>query len=200
MKAIHYLDEAGIKIKLRVNFDRDNFDGLNEYVRQIRDEFSGSANITLYFSMLFQEYKKADSHDLYKRMLELNEEVIRLGLNSESEEPEFRLNYCMADTLDSDVVIAPTGKLFGCDEYEYMPQNKSWGTVYDGVTDRQLFEKLSSPCEINEKCLHCCFLPLCTPFFAQCCPNRFDNCYEYNLLLSEHYIRRITEGTGSSGS
>ena len=85
----------------------------------------------------------------------------------------FRLNCCFKDSLESCIVILPDGSFNNCD---LVPLPKSWGNIFDGVTDPALFAELRKPCEIDPGCAKCPFLPVCTPFYRHGCPDWFENC------------------------
>ena len=193
MRSIHLLADADIKVNLRVNFDRDSIGKLRPFLEEIRDEFAGKSNISLYLSALYQEKSKPYFLELEREMFELNRYIRELGINYESREKlhtTFRLNSCMADSLDRSIVICPDGRFYDC---EHLPENHSWGNIFDGITDRELFEKLTAPHPIDERCRECPYLPQCTPFFIKGCPGWFDKCREYQKLKSEYELRRLAE-------
>lgn len=193
MRSIHLLADADIKVNLRVNFDRDSIGRLRPFLEEIRDEFAGKSNVSLYLSALYQEKSKPYFLELEREMFELNRYIRELGINYESREKlhtTFRLNSCMADSLDRSIVICPDGRFYDC---EHLPENHSWGNIFGGITDRELFEKLTAPHPIDERCRECPYLPQCTPFFIKGCPGWFDKCREYQKLKSEYELRRLAE-------
>ncbi|MCR4840441.1 MAG: SPASM domain-containing protein [Lachnospiraceae bacterium] len=97
--------------------------------------------------------------------------------------------------LDKSIVIQPDGSFSDC---EHLPEGHSWGNIFDGVTDSDLFERLSRPHEIDEMCRRCPYLPQCTPFYRKGCPAWFKYCREYMDLKTEYelskYARSILAG------
>lgn len=192
MNAIHWLADEGIKVQLRVNFDKENFMGLSGFIDEMEERFGKYDNVNLYLSLLFQEQHKQDCMSVYEDMFNLYQEKksynvlkrINIGKN-------FKANHCMADSLDKSIVIDPEGRFFNC---EHLPGNdNTWGNIFDGVTDKAKFDKLLEPAEIEEECKTCPFLPECTPFYRKHCPDHFDYCREYRTLKTEYELRRIAE-------
>ncbi|MBR0133217.1 MAG: radical SAM protein [Lachnospiraceae bacterium] len=193
MKSIRLLADVGIKVNLRVNFDRENIGRLRPFLLEMKERFSEDKNVSLYLSALYQEKEKPYFIELEREMFELNRYVRELGINYENREKiqtSFRLNGCMADALDKTIVIHPDGRFYDC---EHLPEGHSWGNIFDGVTDRELFERLSAPHEIDERCAKCPYLPQCTPFYIKGCPGWFEKCREYMELKTEYELRRIAE-------
>ncbi len=124
-------------------------------------------------------------------MLELERYIDALGINSierEKRNTAFRLNACMADALDKSIVIDPEGRFYNC---EHLPENNTWGNIFDGVTDQKRLEELTAPLQPDEKCAKCAFLPQCTPFYKHGCPGWFETCREYQYLKTEYELRKL---------
>ena len=96
----------------------------------------------------------------------------------------------MADSMDRSIVITPDGAFNNC---EHLPDNHSWGNIFDGITNQALFEKLDKPVQIAEQCRKCPFLPQCTPFFKNGCPCWFEHCYEYQRLKAEYVLHCLLD-------
>ena len=194
IRAIHLLADADIKVNLRVNLDRESIDRLRGFLEEMRDEFAAKKNVSLYLASLFQEKEQPYYLELEKEVMELNRYSRELGINYENGEKlhtSFRLNACMADSLDKCIVIDPDGRFFNC---EHLPGNDcSWGNIFDGVTDNELFDKLSAPHPIDEKCRVCPYLPQCTPFYIHGCPNWFERCREYMDIRTEYELRAFAD-------
>ena len=101
------------------------------------------------------------------------------------------MNYCMADSLDKSVVVTPDGIFNNC---EHLPENNSWGNIFDGVTNRTKYDELCAAPKIDEKCAKCPFLPECTPFYKNGCTGWFDKCYEYNCMKTEYALKNLMNG------
>lgn len=194
MQAIHYLADEGIKVNLRVNFDWENLDRLSGFFRDIKAEFGDMEKITMYIAPLFQVQHTDSITDLYRKMFELEDEMKKLGLTQSTKDHEsvrIRVNYCMADSMDSSIVITPDGVFYNC---EHLPETQTWGNIFDGVTDQAKFDELKKPLNVDEKCAKCPFLPQCTPFYKNGCPGWFEKCYEYRCLAAEYALHNLLKG------
>ena len=191
VKAIHFFADEGIEIQLRVNFDWENISGIKSYLDFLKAEFGKYENISVYLGMLFQEKQSEKCIELYHEMFELQNYMRQIELKQNSKKSKrqnIKLNYCMADSLDSSIVIDPQGNFYHC---EHMPEGKSWGNIFDGCTDKELYERLKKQVEIDEKCKSCAFLPYCTPFYKQGCPGWFEHCAEYMKMMVGYSLSGI---------
>lgn len=191
MRAVHYLADEDIRVNLRVNFDRDSIGRLRLFLDEMENEFGENKNVTLYLAALYQEKPKPYFIELERQMHELKRYIDELGINSIEREnlgTSFRLNSCMADSLDKSIVIQPDGSFFDC---EHLPAGHSWGNIFDGVTDQELFDRLSAPAEPDAKCRVCPFLPMCTPFYKHGCPGWFESCREFQHLSTEYQLDKL---------
>lgn len=191
IKAIHYFADEGIEIQFRVNFDRENISRMKNYLDFLKAEFGEYENISVYLGLLIQEKHSDKCVELYREMFELQKYMRQIGLRQGSKEKQklrIRMNYCMADSMDSSIIIDPQGNFYHC---EHLPENLSWGNIFDGCKDTELFERLKTTAEIDEKCKSCAFLPYCTPFYKQGCPGWFDHCDKYMAMKTEYSLSNI---------
>ena len=193
MKAIHYIADEGIKVRLRVNIDYNNVDRIKGFLQEMKNEFNDMSNISMQLVELIQEQKKDSCIELYKKLFELEDYMIKLGipLYSKTDDSKIKTNYCMSDSLDSHIVIMPDGIFNNCD---FLPESHIWGNIFDGVTDKAKFDELSSVPKVDEKCAKCPFLPECTPFYKNNCPWWFEKCYEYNCMRTERSLHSFLSG------
>ena len=199
MRSIHYLADEGVKVSLRVNFDGENLSNMKKFLDEIKAEFGDMENISLHFAMLYQEKNKDTCIDLYKKMFELNNYIHETGIPHGSKienSVRLKLNYCMADSMDKNIVIDPDGNFYNC---EHLPENNTWGNIFDGITDKACFDELNKPVDIDEKCRHCCFLPQCTPFYKNGCPGWFEHCCEYKCLKTEYSLQQLLKFAEKNG-
>ena len=148
----------------------------------------------MYIAPLFQVQHTDSITDLYRKMFELEDEMKKLGLTQSTKDHEsvrIRVNYCMADSMDSSIVITPDGVFYNC---EHLPETQTWGNIFDGVTDQAKFDELKKPLNVDEKCAKCPFLPQCTPFYKNGCPGWFEKCYEYRCLAAEYALHNLLKG------
>lgn len=194
MGAIRDLSDEGIRATLRVNYDKENISRLRPFLDEIKAEFGRDHHVTLYLSALYQENNKPYYVELEREMFALKRYMDESGINqyagSEIWNASFRVNYCMADGLDKSIVIDPDGRFFDC---EHMPEGRSWGNIFDGITDRKLFDKLSAPAVPAEKCRECPYLPQCTPFYRKGCPGWYTYCREYRMLYNHYELECLAK-------
>ena len=191
MQSIGFLADEGIRIDLRCNCDQDNLGGMESFLADIKERFGEEKLIRLYFAPLFQERHKDSFIDLEKRILELRSEMKAQGIShshTKVKSLHLKTEYCMTGDMDGNIVIAPDGRFYSC---EHMPENNSWGNIFDGVTDPEKEKALKAAPEKDEKCIRCPFLPKCTPYYKTRCPNWFEKCYEHNCIETEYELRNI---------
>jgi len=194
MKAIHYLADEGIDVKLRVNVDLDNIERIGDFLKEMKNTFGEVKNISLYLSPLNQANHNENCIDLYKKILKYNQQIQAMNhfdTQHEKKKMELRLIYCMADNIDKSVVITPDGTLSHCDQFIDGP---SWGNIFDGVTDHAKFEELKKRGDVDAKCAKCPFLPICTPFYKKGCPAWFEKCFEYRCLMANQSMHDLLKG------
>ena len=191
MQAIRYMADEGIRVTLRVNVDFENIIRIPEFLREIKARFGDMNNICLYFVPLYQEREKDTFMELYRKVFELFEFQAKLGIPrslNNKKDVTLRVNRCMADSIDRSLVITPDGMFNSC---EHLPEDRYYGNLFDGITDKDKYNELLAAPKIDEKCAKCPFLPECTPFYKNGCPGWFKYCYEYHCLKTEHKMRTL---------
>jgi radical SAM protein with 4Fe4S-binding SPASM domain len=197
MQAIRFLADEDICVNLRVNVDLGNLPRIEGFLDEMGTAFGDRKNVTLYLAALFQEQGSAHYAALQEAIFALRDKIRAKGLERPSnaaKKGRLSLNYCMADNLDSAIVIMPDGRFFHC---EHLPAGQSWGNIFDGVTDPALFEALRRPHEIDPECAGCPFLPNCTPFKRRGCPDcpaSADECRLSQRLETEDMLRQLLCG------
>ena len=198
MNAIHYFADEEIKVNLRVNVDFDNIVRIPTFLREIKAEFGDMENIKMYIAPLFQVQHSNRCLELYKEIFKLTDLQKEIGiskdLSADHKAVRLRMNYCMADSMDTSVVITPDGFFNNC---EHLPGAQTWGNIFDGVTDKAKFDEMSTAPNVDEKCTNCPFLPECTPFYKKGCPGWFEKCYEYHCMRTEYSIHCLLSGINS---
>ena len=192
MNALSYLLDAGIKVSVRCNYDSGNLSGMKEFLEDIKIRFGNAQNLFIYFAMLFQEKNKKESVVLQKELINLIRHFHETGMKIIGFiDKDYRLkaNCCMADSEGKSVVIEPNGYLYHC---EHLPTNTPFGNIRDENV------KISSDNRVNieahDKCRRCCFLPCCTPFFRNGCPDWFEYCYEFKCIEMDYMLERLILG------
>ena len=198
MRAIRCMAEEGIRVILRVNVDMENLPRMEGFLDEMGAKFGELANVNLHLVTMYQEQEGPNIVPLEQALFALRDRIRALGLGSAFSPLrkvglDMRVRLCMAHNLDSSVVIAPDGRFFDCD---HMPEGRSWGNIFDGVTDQALFDALRRPREIDPDCAKCPFLPRCTPYRKHDCPTWFDQCHVRERLETEDMLRLLLRGHG----
>ncbi len=186
--ALHRMIDAGIKINLRCNYDRKNFHGLKQFAEDIRTEFGQTDQLNLYFAMLFQEQHSQECVGLHRDMRALQQTLEKEGLMGSLHKKKkigLRTNHCMADSFGDSIVIDPNGMLYNC---EHLPGQKPLGSVTDNPFRYSMPKGWEEP---DDSCKKCCFLPECTPFYKNSCPDYFEDCYGVKCIDAEYEIERV---------
>ncbi|MCR4645307.1 MAG: radical SAM protein [Oscillospiraceae bacterium] len=192
MQAIQYFLDEGIRVSLRVNVDLDNMERIPGFLREIKERFGDSELLLLYFSPLYQncsgEYGIAVQEQLFK-MTDLQE---TLGINrTRLQQQRLKLNFCMADATENSILIQPDGAFHNC---EHLTEGRSWGNIFDGVTDPEKLKAVTAPAKIDELCAKCPYLPECTPFFKNGCPIWSENCHEFERMKADYAMHTLLRG------
>ena len=195
MRNIRLLAEAGVKVRLRVNCDRDNLSGLKGFFEEMNAAFGELDGISLYLILLFHENIAPDAVELMRELMRYSAMLEQIAPRL-AEKPRFkaiRLHGCMADNVEHSISIHPSGDLYGC--AECLP-GKSWGNIFDGVTDEAMYASMRAPVKLREECRRCLFLPQCTPAIKVFCPANSVGtaCRERQRLLLENYLSHIVRG------
>ena len=189
MKAVGCMLAKDIRVTLRCNYDGDNLDRLKIFIDDVRNRFGCPQNLSIYPAMLFQAKASESSIELYRKVQAVNSYLRELGFrkkDSLKESYRIKLNLCGADHNDKSVVIAPDGRLYHC---EHLPGNTSFGTIFDSQIALHSDERGNLPAD--ERCRNCCFLPMCTPFFKNGCPDYFEFCREFKEIETAETLHRL---------
>ncbi len=200
MRAIRYLADEDISVSLRVNVDMENLPRIEGFLDEMGAAFGALENVTLYLSSLYQEEHGPNFVPLEQALFALRGRIRDLNLGTGSNiEKKFgmRLRPCIASTMDGAVLITPDGRFNNC---SHLPEGRSWGNIFDGVTDQALFDALRGPREIDPDCAKCPFLPRCTPLKKHDCPRWFDRCHVRMRLETEDTLRLLLRGEAAKAA
>ena len=180
--------ERDIKVTLRCNYDQDNIEGMYSFWEDVYNRYGKSDKLSINAAMLFQAHDSENCVELAGKMLELKYQAIERGiLHPEISDKPFKMksNYCMADSDGRCVVISPEGDLYHC---EHLPGNSSFGSIFDETysitSDERAFK------EVAAKCKGCKFLPGCTTFYCNGCPDYFEYCDKVKAAETEIRLRK----------
>lgn len=193
MRNIGLLLNAGVRVNLRCNIDRDNLPTVPLFLCDIDRRFPDKSALSLEFVSLYGNNGTDDELTLYKACDELRLEAEKLQLYARKRfsERSLRLHYCIAQEPNRHTVISPEGKLYCC---EHCTAGTETGNVRDGFTNQKLLKLYASQGTPPEKCRGCVFLPACTAFTLCDIKNTSLRCREIqenSLLIA---LRRTAEG------
>lgn len=195
---LDYAVRAGLRVVVRLTLDINNATSLFDLAELLISRYGGK-NLALYSKCIFSEVSearyKADPvavADVLKANAKLTDYILRNGMyDYERLAPSGLRTYFCAANDPHKVVISPDGNLCSCEcncvETEY------WGNVFDGITDAECYEKWHRVPPVEQKCLSCPLLPVCTPFIRTCpadyfsCHDRFET--TMRLFMLENYRR-----------
>jgi len=189
---IEMVAEANIQLDIRLNFDQNNIDSILEVAAYLKKRFGHFKNIYIYPSPLKDEWydysnptSEEDKQKLPEVSAQIKEIVQTSGVDLTSGFSEnIPLYFCMANNTRS-AVIAPDGKLYSC---QYFSDELSYGDVWNGITNRELYDKWTQGGQLMEQCKNCAMLPQCTAFSM--CPVRPKDCYEKQCKRAENQIKK----------
>ena len=160
---IKMVNDARIRLCIRVNLDENNIDGFMQMLGDIRTVISHPEDIMFDVVPLFDVHTRESGIAVMEKIFEILEylETTEFDTSKHVSVKSLRLRHCMADAGGRSVTIAPDGKLYNC---ENIGSFDSIGTVYDGITNTQLLKDFSVLEKTREKCRGCVSLPDCTTF------------------------------------
>lgn len=164
MNNIALLADNGVRVGVRLNLGQHNSEDLRKIIYQLKELLKLHGNIGAYVHTLFEGEgyipTRTDSdtrEKLYKKLTELNYEIIDLGLNTNHLNlPSLRTHSCMADDVKT-VVVYPDGKLYQC---EHTAIGDEFGTIFEGVLNENNYNKFLISA-IKKECGKCPLYPSC---------------------------------------
>lgn len=186
MEKVNELVQNDVGVMVRVNVDMDNIAYAEEFIRDLKKAVREPSKVPLYFAPLHQS-RAADGDSIWKNVFRLDHVVREEGFANRFEHlPNFFTLYkCMSDGQEG-VVIDTEGRLLAC---EACVEGTSFGDVWNGVVDKEMWNSHNEICEIREECKTCVCLPLCTPFSK--CPHVQANCKALPMHEIDMGLERI---------
>ena len=176
---IHKLQDADIKVDIRLNIDMHNAENLSELAEELHREFSDPKGISVYLHALFETIKGSKAiHDDEKRKNvfdQINDIETRLKdygfIQPRSLSRQVKINRCMADN-DRSVVIVPNGRIGKCEHYS---EDHFIGEIGNEDWDIQMVERFKETREEIDACATCFNYPDC--IWLKLCEDA-PNCYQ----------------------
>jgi len=175
---IHRLQDADIRVSIRLNIDMHNADNLAELAEELHKEFNNPKGISVYMHALFEEAKgsKAMRDDEKRRFVfeQINDIETRLkdyGFAKASRlNRKVRTNRCMADS-DQSILIVPSGYIGKCEHYS---EDHFVGHIGNEGWDIKMNDRFRETRDEIDACATCFKYPNC--IWLKLCEDN-PNCY-----------------------
>ncbi len=192
--------DQDIRVSVRMNLDRYNFEDLKMLINELSDKFGGNKNFLAYAWPLFDDcgfnpikHKELDRIWLSKKQDELRELIKEKCIYKPHNYslPRLLLYHCMADGNNS-VIISPDGGLAKCEHYT----ENYYGYIQTGITDNVEFSKWNETIEYAE-CENCALFPCCVELkncfsAGKCYPEKRTNDeFEFGSIMHSEYQNNI---------
>ncbi len=176
---IHQLQDADIRISIRLNIDMHNANNLLDLAEELHREFSQSKGISVYLHALFEESKGSKAmHDdkkrtiVFSKITEIEERLTKYGfLRPGRLNRKIITNRCMADN-DNSVVIVSNGHIGKCEHYT---EDHFVGHIENQNWNLQMIQTIKETRDDISDCATCFFYPNCIPL--RICEDN-SHCYE----------------------
>lgn len=185
---IHFLLDAGILVRIRLNIDLHNADNLLILADELGKEFGGKKGISVYLHPLFHyTMKKAAVNNDINRKLVYNKQdnimelLHRFGLaQKDSLNLQVKTNNCMADNEEC-ITILPTGKIGKCEHYS---EDNFIGHIDSEDMDSKMIECFRETQDEIAECASCPLYPNCI---------RLKMCEDIELCYPEEREKKLSE-------
>lgn len=189
MRSVSDMSEAGIHVSIRCNVDEDNWDGIPQFLADLKCGVAHKTNVDVYFGPLNAVRMGENDLAMWEKTRDARHLIEEAGFRAARFLGlclDFQTAFCMADA--DNVVIAPDGSLYPC---EHCPPESRFGDIWHGVTDEAARKAFCRVDRTREKCRKCPFLPDCTNFSA--CPSQDSHCRQARELLAIDALKRMVE-------
>lgn len=177
---IHRLIENGMVVNIRLNFDGNNIESINQLINYLIKEFPACENLAVYPAMLFEDCaawqsgrSAAEQEKLQKQLFTFRDRLQELKLFGPPKiQSDFKYVYCGSNN-EKHRTVNPDGTFSVCHN---VGDNVTYGDIYSGITDEEEYDRWMNNRRIAEKCKTCRWLGECTAFDQ--CPARRSTCRE----------------------
>lgn len=153
---------AGIKVSLRLNYDRNNYLNLCELVEYLRSEgLNREEKFTIYAYPIFSNSQDVTPNVSGKEeWFAIQTALMKNEFLSPKEAFALRTRRVQCYGCSSkSFIVMPNGELFKCTLSMKNPSEKV-GDVWNGITNHDALNRWCDT-SIAESCSKCCFLPIC---------------------------------------
>ncbi|MBR0463698.1 MAG: radical SAM protein [Clostridia bacterium] len=186
LRNVGFLLTHGVRVSLRMNFDRDNYREFADLLLEAKKRYQEHTLLNVYVHQINDHYPNVDAGRIHgdeewfgKKILELNRLSRDLGfLHKKPALPFLDYRWCIA-ARDDAITILPHGELVGCPEQIGPDQFK--GTLKKGVTNTDLICSWKQFADY-ERCWDCVLFPGCVKIIN--CAGK-DRCFYKLERLSQ---------------
>lgn len=159
---IKSLVSIGIYVILRMNFTKENIDGMKTIIDDLSDlSMADKKLIILSLNQVWQD-KKTENDDIYAKVANIKDYAKQQGIHTNSVlSSDTVRNSCYADRFNQ-AVINFDGLVYKCNARNFVAQ-KAEGILSDSgeIVWNSLFYKRMGIKLKNKPCLNCAILPMC---------------------------------------
>lgn len=159
---IKLLLSKDIRVNIRLNFNRDNYQGILECIDFINETFGNNEKLGVYASHIFGDslsYHLDDGTNIYylifKKLIDCGfvKNLVDLGIKE-------RVFYCFVTDLDNRVINA-NGDYYICEHAVSNSKAGRVGNVFSGIAKNSNYKFWTSIGYPNEQCKKCKYLFVC---------------------------------------
>lgn len=184
---IKLLSKNNIHVSVRMNYDTNNYDSLNNLIDYLYKELAGFKNIFYYVYPIWSSLNdKDDSRFISQsfaddKLLLLLQKIASYKLTPirELARLNYKINQCVSCNINSYTVL-PDGKLAKCSE----TFRQIIGDIWNGVTDTDAYNYWTNT-GLDNKCEACVYLPLCQGGCRSSHFTEMPQCFVYKDILDE---------------
>lgn len=196
---IHYLQNVGINVCIRLNIDMHNAENLSELADELKEEFNAKG-ISVYIHVLLEAANGSEAmHDdkkrkfVFDKMNKIESQLRNNGFIRDNRlSHHVKINHCMADD-DNSIVIAPDGHIGKCEHYT---EDHFVGHILNQNWDPQMKEIFRETHDEIDACATCFKYPNC--IWLKLCQSKITCNQEdrnYDLVNLRHSILRLYQDT-----
>lgn len=195
LRNIGLLLNAGVRVEVRLNMDKDNEQDLYALLDELTERFAENPGFGVYL-MLVKGALGSDSlgHAEERRSYAPKTQSMRAYVEEKGMTALIPLKHgfitssCLADS-DSATTVMPDGRLGRC---ESVYEDGLWGSVFSEERDEEVLRQWKERKPPEEACKVCAFYPQCIRLKK--CPDWREHCSPIKRLHREDKIRRAVLG------
>ena len=175
LENIQRLLDARIRVSIRLNLGRSNFDDLMSLADDLKAYFGSNEGLRVFAALLYDYvgigHGFTDRKTAFDAQKALDDKLLALGLyRPRLLIDEYRVNQCMASD-DRGVTVLPDGRLGKC---EHHIDDDFVGSIYEGVTNTALVKEWKRIKKPGDLCGNCPAFVFCSKLIDKCPSNQHE--------------------------